>query len=70
MSTQLDTRTDERLDTGNIWPPLAHIIRKENQPAKEGDLAICGAKLMGLDLPDAKKMCKKCIEIARRELNS
>ena len=54
------------------WPPLAHIIRNEDKPAKEGTIAICGAKLMGVDLGNLNratgKVCEKCVEIVRREL--
>ena len=24
------------------WPPLAHLIRKEDEPAREGTVALCG----------------------------
>jgi hypothetical protein len=66
MSTILDTET--QLDDGTMseWPPLAHIHDKREGKLKEGKLALCGAKLMGLDLPDAVKVCEKCIEIAKR----
>ncbi len=50
------------------WPPLAHIERKSDGPLVEGKLALCGAKLMGIKLPDAAKVCEKCIRIAREEL--
>jgi hypothetical protein len=63
MSEQLDTKTRESTGTGDAWPPVAHIARK---PVVEDGYAICGAKLMGIELQDATKMCKKCIEIAKR----
>lgn len=62
MKTETKTKTDS--GTGNQWPPLAHLCREI--PVKKGSLAICGAKLMGLDLPNATKVCTKCIEIAHR----
>ncbi len=65
MSTVLDTETRDVTDTGNVWPPLAHIFDHSKGEVKEGDLALCGAKLMGLHLPDATEVCKKCIRIAR-----
>lgn len=65
------TETKPRLEDGTMsqWPPLAHIVRKKPGTIKEGDLALCGAKLMGLNLPDATKVCEKCIKIARQELS-
>lgn len=69
MSTKLDTK----LDDASIaeWPPLAHIIHEHQKPAQEGTIALCGAKLMGLDLPnDTKTLCKKCIKIADTLNNS
>lgn len=54
------------------WPPLAHLIRKEDQPVKEGTIALCGAKLMGVDLGSVNKasgkICEKCEAIFWREL--
>jgi len=54
------------------WPPLAHIIRNENKPAKAGTIAICGTKLMGIDLGRLNdvsgKVCDKCVEVLRKEL--
>lgn len=67
MTQTLPELTD---DTLTCWPPKAHIIRKEDQPAKEGTIALCGAKLMGMDLKGnvRKAQCDKCQEIMRREL--
>ena len=64
------TEPKPKLDDGtmNQWPPLAHIERKSDGPLREGKLALCGAKLMGIKLPDATKVCEKCIKIARQEL--
>lgn len=70
-----DTATDTKpaLDDGTLthWPPKAHIVRKEDLPAKEGTIALCGERLMGIDLPGdvLRASCEKCVEIARRELD-
>lgn len=70
MGTQTDT--DPALgEAPPCWPPLAHIIREEDRPVKEGTIALCGAKMMGIDLSDAPAstvVCGKCAEIALREL--
>lgn len=65
--TQTQVQTD--VDIG-CWPPVSHIIRREDIPPKEGTVALCGEKLMGIDLQgDTRKAsCKKCLEIMRREL--
>lgn len=51
------------------WPPVAHIIHPKDEPAKEGTLALCGAKLMGLDLGRIRThrgdVCAKCVEAFR-----
>jgi hypothetical protein len=67
----MSTSTEAKLDYGtmNQWPPLAHIERKSDGPLREGKLALCGAKLMGIPLDDAHKVCEECIEIARKELS-
>lgn len=67
-----ETLTKPKLgDPCDQWPPVQHIIRKEDQPAREGTIALCGAKLMGIDLGslrDARgKVCGKCVEAFRRE---
>lgn len=51
------------------WPPVAHIIRKKDYPPREGTIALCGAKLMGVDLKNmaADNVCGKCSEIMRKE---
>jgi hypothetical protein len=69
MTTQ--TKPKPKLDDGAppIWPPLAHIERKSAGPLREGKLALCGAKLMGIRLTDATKVCEECIKIARKELS-
>ena len=57
-------------DPLTCWPPKAHIVRREDLPAKEGTVALCGAKLMGMDLKgDVRKaQCKECLKIMREEL--
>jgi len=69
MTTTTETKPKTGSGAPPIWPPLAHIARKPQGTVKEGDLALCGAKLMGINLPDATKVCTKCIRIARQELN-
>lgn len=71
--TETQTETDVQPDLGDAppcWPPKAHIIRKKDQPAKEGTIALCGAKLMGIDLDNAaaNQVCDKCVAIARKEM--
>lgn len=62
----MKTLTKPKLDDGtmNQWPPLAHITK--DLPVRKGSVALCGTKLMGVGVPDANKMCMKCIKIARR----
>ena len=66
--TQLDEEV--KTDTISQWPPKAHIVRRKDLPAKEGTIALCGAKLMGMDLNGdvTKSSCEKCLEIMKREL--
>lgn len=49
----------------------AKIIKDKDLPAKEGTIALCGAKLMGMDLKgDVQKAnCDKCLKIMRQELS-
>ncbi len=54
-------------DSPTHWPPIAHIWRKTGKPVKKGDVALCGAKLMGLTLPDATKVCETCMELFRAQ---
>lgn len=79
MTTETITEpeTKPKLDDGaplDQWPPVAHLIYAKDRPAREGTIAMCGAKLMGLDLgllgrDGARfKVCAKCEEIARKEL--
>jgi hypothetical protein len=72
-TTQAPPKTTTQPDLGDAppcWPPKAHIIRKQDQPAREGTRALCGARLMGIDLDNAaaNQVCDKCVEIARKEL--
>lgn len=64
-----DTKTKPSTgDTIGQWPPQAHIFKSHGVTAskpKEGDVALCGAKLMGLDLPTATKVCEECLKIAK-----
>jgi len=68
MSTSTETKPQLGMPSDQ-WPPLAHIERKSDGPLKEGKLALCGAKLMGIPLDNASAICEKCIEIARKELS-
>lgn len=67
MTTQTQPEVDSVIGQ---WPPVAHIIRKKDQPAREGTVALCGAKLMGIDLngDTLKTNCQKCREVMLREL--
>jgi len=60
----------EVVDAPTQWPPIAHIRDKRDGALKEGSMALCGAKLMGIELDGmaVNQVCKKCIEIARKEL--
>lgn len=49
------------------WPPLAHKIRP-GQKLEPGTIALCGAKLMGIKLDSASKVCAKCEEIMWKEI--
>jgi len=69
MSTKTITKPMTSDGAPPIWPPLAHIERKSDGPLVEGKLALCGARLMGIHLNDATKVCTKCVRIAKRELN-
>lgn len=58
-------------DAPPCWPPVQHIVRNEDRPVKDGTLALCGEKLMGLDLGSLRnasgEVCSKCLEAFRRE---
>lgn len=63
----MTTKTEPKPDLGNVdthWPPVAHIARK---PVEKQTHGLCGAKLMGIVLDDAEKICSKCLEIMERE---
>jgi hypothetical protein len=68
MTEQLDEET--KTDSLSHWPPKAHIVRRKDLPAKEGTIALCGTKLMGMDLKGdvQKASCEKCLKIMREEL--
>lgn len=63
-----ETKTQPTTDTPTQWPPLAHIRNTSSGPLQEGDKALCGAKLMGIDLEGmhAGRVCKECIELFRK----
>lgn len=67
FTTTMQTKTKPALDDAlACWPPKAHIIHKRDQPAKKGTIALCGAKLMGIDLPDDTPPCDKCLKVFRQ----
>lgn len=47
------------------WPPLAHIL-PHSRPVTPGEKALCGARMMGIDLGfgNVPNVCKRCIELA------
>lgn len=47
-------------------PPVAHLADKMQGCVTEGDYALCGAKLKGINLTETAKLCRKCAEIAKR----
>lgn len=56
--------------TGTHWPPTQHIYDKRRYPdgIKEGDEALCGAKVVGIENPDRSwPVCKKCLEILKQQ---
>ena len=62
------TKPETTSDTLSQWPPQAHIAEVKNgEVVKEGDVALCGVKLMGLDLKNIaqKAVCKECMAIAK-----
>lgn len=68
VQTEIETKPEQKEDIGDQWPPLAHLVEWEQYPPKEGDTALCGAKLMGIGLQGTagrKKVCQKCLEIQR-----
>jgi hypothetical protein len=66
--TEEQVSTEVSTDAPTHWPPLAHIWRKTGSQPKKGDVALCGAKLMGLTLPDATKVCRECVELFRAQV--
>ncbi len=67
--TQTDTEPAVTSDAPPCWPPLAHLVALKDMPVKPGTIALCGAKLMGIDLTDTdvRKVCEKCCRIAQRD---
>jgi len=56
-------------DADACWPPVAHIAKKKQGTVKEGDIALCGERLMGINLDEAHVICKRCLEIFQREVS-
>lgn len=50
---------------------MQHIVRNEDKPVREGTLALCGEKLMGLDLGSLRtatgEVCAKCVDVFGHE---
>ncbi len=67
--TITDTKPDLSSDAPTQWPPKAHLIRRKDHPPKEGTIALCGAKMMGIDLDGAavNGVCPKCLDVYRKE---
>lgn len=64
--TQTETKTSD--GTVTQWPPVAHIAAKKPGTVQEGDEALCGAKLMDINLDDATKVCEECERIFREAI--
>lgn len=69
----LEPATEPKPSLGDVdshWPPVQHLIHKKDQPAKPGTLALCGKKLMGVDLgkfdPAKSKVCDDCRAVFER----
>lgn len=64
----MQTDTQPQIDDGTLthWPPVAHIARGKDP--REGDEALCGARLMGLKLDDASKVCEECRRVLEEEV--
>lgn len=64
-----EIKTDVDTEAPDVWPPLAHIFEGARR-VRKGDIALCGAKLMGIDLEGATqgKVCAKCAELAAKRL--
>lgn len=64
-----ETITEPKTSDGGLdqWPPIAHYAadKRPDQTVEEGDLALCGAKLMGINLDSAHKVCEECKRILR-----
>lgn len=69
MNVQTDTDVEPTSEAPDCWPPLAHLVPPGIPlPVKPGTKALCGARLMGIDLRDAAdcKVCERCLAVARR----
>tara|TARA_R110002153_G_scaffold173832_1_gene326687 strand:+ start:591 stop:797 length:207 start_codon:yes stop_codon:yes gene_type:complete len=63
MQSETETTTSHGTDE-----PVAHLADKMQGCVTEGDYALCGAKLKGINLTDSARRCKKCKEIAMRRM--
>tara|TARA_R110000744_G_scaffold380215_1_gene500268 strand:- start:56537 stop:56752 length:216 start_codon:yes stop_codon:yes gene_type:complete len=63
-----ETKTNPCLDIDIPVAPVAHLADKMQGCVTEGDYALCGAKLKGINLTDSARRCKKCKEIAMRRM--
>jgi len=70
ITQDIDAQPEADRDTGapDAWPPLAHLVWPQDRPVKKGTIALCGAKLMGIDLSGATEaqVCEKCCAIFKR----
>jgi len=66
----MPTETQPKLDDTPLtqWPPVAHLLRGGGRDPKEGDKALCGARMMGIKLDDAAEVCEECLKIAKGEM--
>tara|TARA_R110002153_G_scaffold9324_2_gene38605 strand:+ start:1635 stop:1847 length:213 start_codon:yes stop_codon:yes gene_type:complete len=62
---QTETKTQAGGGSGTD-EPVAHLADKMQGCVTEGDYALCGAVLKGINLTDASRRCQKCKEIAMR----
>lgn len=66
-----ETETLPELEAPSQWPPVLHLVHKKDLPVKDGTIALCGEKLMGINVPGnpaTTQVCKKCAEIRRKVL--
>lgn len=69
-TTTIEPTTETKPSNGDVldqWPPVQHLIDKKDRPAKPGTIALCGVKLMGMDLgkfdPAKSEVCPKCRKV-------